>query len=155
MNEVNIPQNNRIGRRLGILGFILSLAALLIWLPISSVAVVSAGVFGGGMGGAVFLLILSIVGLTLSIVGLIKTNKLGDKKGLAIAGLIIGLIVSCLSVATVIKVKKTKDGFEKLGGSYLMIQECLGIGANEIIDSVDDEVKSSTIENVDSVIENK
>ncbi len=155
MEEVNIPQICRIGKRLGIIGFIISLVALVIWLPVSSVAIVSAGVFGGGAMEALFLLLLGVVGLVLSILGLTKINTFGGKKGLAVAGLVIGLIVFCLSVGTMVKVKKTKDGFEKLGGSYLMIQECLGSGANEIIDSVDDQVKSSTIENIDSVKEEK
>lgn len=124
MEETNTQQNSntptKAGKGLGVAGFVVSLVALILWMPISAAAVFSAA-FGGGMGLSGFWLIVSLLGLVFSILGFMKANKGGGKKGMAIAGLVIGLIASSLAVSTVIGVKKAQAEFEKsgLGGQFM------------------------------------
>jgi hypothetical protein len=113
MEETN-TQNPKAGRGLGIAGFVVSLVAIILWIPISAAAVLAAA-FGGGMGIAMFLLVLSLVGLVLSILGFVKANKAGAKKGLAIAGLVIGLVVTALAFSTINGVNNARTEFEKMG----------------------------------------
>lgn len=138
MEETN-TQNSKAGRGLGIAGFVVSLVAIVLWIPISAAAVVAAAL-GGGMGIAGFLLVLSLAGLVLSVLGLVKANKGGGKKGLAIAGLVIGLVVTLLSVRTVMGVKEAQAEFEKMGlGANTL--ENLKEGIEKGLDSLSSELK--------------
>jgi|GEM_PF-987748 len=118
MEETNTQQNSntptKAGKALSVAGFVISLVALVLWVPVSAAAIFSAA-FGGGTGLSVFWLIVSLLGLILSVLGMMKANKGAGKKGLAIAGMAIGLIASGLAVSTVIGVKKAQTEFEKSG----------------------------------------
>lgn len=145
MKETNTQQNSntptKAGKALGVAGFVISLVALVLWMPISAAAVFSAA-FGGGMGLSGFWLIVSILGLVLSVLGLMKANKGGGKKGMAIAGLVIGLIASSLAVSTVIGVKKAQAEFEKSGlGDKFM--ETFQKGMEQGLDSLSTEMKEA------------
>lgn len=141
MEETNTQQNTKAGRGFGIAGFVISLVALVLWMPIAAAAVLSAAL-GGGMGLSSFWLIVSLLGLILSIMGLMKANKGGGKKGLAIAGLIIGLVASGLSVNTIIGVKKAQAEFEKAGlGDKFM--DTFKEGMEQGLDSLATELKEA------------
>lgn len=143
MEETNTQTNTptKAGKGLGVAGFVISLVALVLWMPISAAAVFSAA-FGGGMGLSVFWLIVSLLGLILSILGMVKANKGGGKKGLAIAGLVIGLIASSLSVSTVIGVGKAQTEFEKAGlGDKFM--ETFQEGMEQGLDSLSNQLEQS------------
>lgn len=102
-NTTQTPQ----GKGLGVAGFVISLIALLLWIIISGIAI-AAALVGGGMGLAMFWLVLSIAGTALSVMGMMKLGKTGGKKGLAITGMILGILATILSVTTVMGVSKTK-----------------------------------------------
>lgn len=145
MEETNTQQNSntstKAGRGFGIAGFVVSIVALVLWMPISAAAVFSAA-FGGGMGLSGFWLIVSLLGLLFSILGLMKAVKGGGKKGMAIAGLVIGLIASSLAVSTVIGVKKAQAEFEKSGlGSQFM--ETFQKGMEQGLDSLSNQMKEA------------
>ena len=97
--------NQNAGKGLGTAGFVIALVALVLWIFISGAAVLSA-VTGGGMGLAIFWIIVSVAGTALSIMGFMKAKAVNGKKGLAITGLILGLIATGLSVRTVFAVKE-------------------------------------------------
>lgn len=144
MEETNTQNSNtptKAGKGLGVAGFVVSLVALILWMPISAAAVFSAA-FGGGMGLSGFWLIVSLLGLVFSILGLMKANKGGGKKGMAIAGLVIGLIASSLAVSTVIGVKKAQTEFEKagLGGQFM---ETFQKGMEQGLDSLSNQMKGA------------
>ena len=126
-------------------GFVISLVALVLWMPIAAAAVFSAA-FGGGMGLSIFWLMVSIVGLVFSILAFMKTSKTVGKNGMAIAGLVIGLIASSLSVSAVIGVKKAQTAFEKsgLGGQFM---ETFQKGMEQGLDSLSDHMGNA----VDSI----
>lgn len=138
MEETN-TQNPKSGRGLGIAGFVVSLVALVLWIPIAAAAVFAAAL-GGGMGLAGFLLVMSLAGLVMSILGLMKANKVGGKKGLAIAGLVIGLIVTALSVRTMMGVKEAQEEFAKMGLGEKTL-ETFKEGLTEGLDSLTKELK--------------
>jgi hypothetical protein len=142
MEETNTQNSNtKAGRGLGIAGFVVSLVAIVLWMPMSAAAGFAALV-GGGTGIAIFLLIMSLAGLIMSVMGLMKANKGGGKKGLAIAGLVIGLIVTILSVYTFIGVNKAKEEAEKMGlGSKF--EETLKEGMEHGLDSLANELKEA------------
>jgi hypothetical protein len=118
--ETTTQQNGstKSGKGLGVAGFVITLVALVLWIFISAAAVLAAAV-GGGMGLAIFWLLLSGAGLVLSVMGFIKANKGGGKKGLAITGMILGLIVTLLSISTVAGVNKAQDEFKKAGSEFV------------------------------------
>ncbi len=149
MEETNTSQNSngptKAGKGLGVAGFVISLVALVLWMPISAAAVFSAAL-GGGMGLAGFWLVVSLLGLVLSVLGLMKATKGGGKKGLAIAGLVIGLVASSLAVRTLIGVNKAKAEFEKVGlGDQFM--NTLKTGMEESLDSLSSQMHDA----IDSV----
>lgn len=144
MEETNTQNSNtptKAGKGLAIAGFVISLVALVLWMPISAAAVFSAA-FGGGMGMAGFWLIVSLLGLIFSVMGMMKANKGGGKKGMAIAGLIIGLIASALAVSTVIGVNKAQAEFEKAGfGDQFM--ETFQKGMEQGLDSLSTQMEEA------------
>jgi Flp pilus assembly pilin Flp len=93
------------GKGMGVAGFVISLVALVLWLIIAGIATASA-LLGGGMGLAIFWLVLSLLGTALSVMGMMKLGKTGGKRGLAITGMILGIIAVILSVTTVMGVSK-------------------------------------------------
>lgn len=93
------------GKGLNVAGFVIALVALVLWIFISGAALLQA-VVGGGMGLAIFWIIVSVVGAGLCVMGFMKAKAGNGKKGLAIAGLIIGLLATGLSVRTVFLVKE-------------------------------------------------
>ncbi len=102
------------GKGLGTAGFVISLVALVFWFIVAGICTVSALV-GGGMGLAIFWLILSLLGAGLSVMGMMKLGKTGGKKGLAITGMILGIVATILSVMTVMGVSATKA---KIGDKF-------------------------------------
>ena len=145
MEETNTTQNSngptKAGKGLGVAGFVISLVALVLWMPISAAAVFAAAL-GGGMGLAGFWLVVSLLGLALSVMGLMKATKGGGKKGLAIAGLVIGLVASCLAVSTLMGVNKAKVEFDKAGlGDQFM--NTLKNGMEQGLDSLSSQMNSA------------
>lgn len=113
-NTTQTPQ----GKGMGVAGFVISLIALLLWIVISGIAVAAAAL-GGGMGLAMFWLILSIAGTALSVLGMMKLGKTGGKKGLAITGMILGIIATILSITTIMGVSKMKEAVGDKGKELL------------------------------------
>jgi hypothetical protein len=95
------------GKGMGVAGFVISLIALVFWFIIAGICAVSALV-GGGMGLAMFWLVLSLLGAGLSVMGMMKLGKTGGKKGLAITGMILGIVAVILSIMTIMGVSETK-----------------------------------------------
>jgi len=106
------------GKGLGVAGFVISLIALVLWIVISGIAV-AAAMIGGGMGLAIFWLVLSLLGTALSVMGMMKLGKTGGKKGLAITGMILGIIATILSVTTVMGVSKVHATVGETGKDFL------------------------------------
>jgi hypothetical protein len=96
------------GKGLNVAGFVIALVALVLWIIIAGIATASA-VLGGGMGIAIFWLIVSLLGTGLSVMGMMAAGKGNGKKGLGIAGMVIGLVATILSFTTVLGVKKVHD----------------------------------------------
>lgn len=96
------------GKGLNVAGFVIALVALVLWIIIAGIATASA-MLGGGMGIAIFWLIISLLGTGLSVMGMMAAGKGNGKKGLGIAGMVIGLVATILSFTTVLGVKKVHD----------------------------------------------
>jgi hypothetical protein len=96
------------GKVLGILGFVISVIALVLWILVSGIALMDA-IAGGGMDLAICWVIFSLSGIAFSVSGLIKAKAVNGKKGLAIAGLIIGIFATFLSVRTIFVVKTVQE----------------------------------------------
>jgi hypothetical protein len=138
------PAGKPQGKGLGVAGFVISLIALLLWIVISGIAIAAAA-FGGGMGLAVFWLILSLLGTLLSIMGMMKLGKTGGKKGLAITGMVLGIIATILSVTTLMGVQKMKSTVGDKGKELLenfsdtaKLRESM----NSMMDQLTDSLKS-------------
>ena len=94
-NTQQVPQ----GKGMGVAGFVISLVALVLYLPIAASALL-----GGGYGLGIFWLIVCLLGTLLSIMGMMKLGKTGGKRGLAITGMILGLVATVLTVLMVMKI---------------------------------------------------
>jgi hypothetical protein len=77
---------------MGLAGFILALIALVGGFIVSGIAVVSAGLTGGGMGLVIGWTVFAAITVGLSVMGMNKSKAAGHKAGLAIAGLAIGAV---------------------------------------------------------------
>jgi hypothetical protein len=106
------------GKGLNVAGFVIALVALVLWIVIAGIATASA-ILGGGMGIAIFWLIISLLGTGLSVMGMMAAGKGNGKKGLGIAGMVIGIVASILSVTTVLGVKKVHDTIGDAGKEVL------------------------------------
>ncbi|HWY11132.1 MAG TPA: hypothetical protein VN026_07400 [Bacteroidia bacterium] len=129
------------GKGLGVAGFVIALVALVLWIFISGAAVLSA-VTGGGMGLAIFWIIVSVLGTALSVMGFMKAKSGNGKKGLAITGLILGLIATGLSVRTVFAVKEAHAIMAGMGdaGKEMMSKMEEGLkNLNTTVDSLQKE----------------
>lgn len=93
------------GKGLNVAGFVIALVALVLWIFISGAAILQA-VVGGGMGLAIFWIIVSALGTAFCVMGFMKAKNGNGKKGLSVAGMIIGLLATGLSVRTVFMVKE-------------------------------------------------
>ena len=71
--------STKAGKGLGVAGFVIALVALVLWIFISGAAVLQA-VGGGGMGLAIFWIIVSVSGIALSIIGFMKAKSGNGKK---------------------------------------------------------------------------
>ncbi len=141
-NTTTVPAPQ--GKGLGVAGFVISLVALVLWFIIASIATVSAMV-GGGMGLAMFWLILSLLGTALSVMGMMKLGKTGGKKGLSITGMILGIVAVILSVTTVMGVSKIKATMGDAGKEMLQnltdtakLRESI----NNAVESIQDSLKA-------------
>jgi len=144
MENTNTDQNSgapvNTGKGLGVAGFVISLVALVLWVFIAGAAVISAAL-GGGMGLAIFWLIVSLLGTVLSIMGMMKASKAKAKKGLAITGMILGIVATALSLRTVMAVNevhatvgdKATDALKDLGK---MMGDSLTKQMNQAVDSL-------------------
>src|ERR1700733_9398509 len=103
--EQNTTTQTPQGKGMGVAGFVISLIAVLFWFIIAGICTLAA-VVGGGMGLAMFWLILSLLGAGLSVMGMMKLGKTGGKKGLAITGMILGIVAVILSCMTIMSVSK-------------------------------------------------
>lgn len=106
------------GKGLNVAGFVIALVALVLWIIIAGIATASA-ILGGGMGLAIFWLIVSLLGTGLSVMGMMAAGKGNGKKGLGIAGMIIGIVATILSITTVLGVKKVHDTIGDAGKDML------------------------------------
>ena len=106
------------GKGMGTAGFVISLVALVLWFVIAPMCLFSAAL-GGGMGLAMFWLVLSLLGTGLAVMGMMKLGKTGGKKGLAIAGMVLGIVATILSVTTVMGVSKVKATIGDAGKEML------------------------------------
>ena len=106
------------GKGLNVAGFVIALVALVLWIVIAGIATASA-ILGGGMGIAIFWLIVSLLGTALSTMGMMAAGKGNGKKGLGTAGMVIGIVASILSVTTVLGVKKVHDTVGDAGKDML------------------------------------
>jgi hypothetical protein len=110
------------GKGLNVAGFVIALVALVLWIFISGAAVLQA-VTGGGMGLAIFWIIVSALGTALCVFGFMKAKAGNGKKGLSIAGLVIGLLATGLSVRTVFLVKEAHALVGSLGTEMMSKME--------------------------------
>jgi len=129
-HTINTSTTNA-GKGLGVSGFVIALVALVLWIFVSGAAVLSA-VAGGGMGLAIFWIILSSLGAGLSLMGLMKALKGGGKKGLAITGIVLGLLATILSVRTVFAVKEAHSIMNGMGTELIDKMQ----GLQQVLDSV-------------------
>ena len=106
------------GKGLNVAGFVIALVALVLWVIIAGIATASA-MLGGGMGIAIFWLIVSLLGTGLSVMGMMAAGKGNGKKGLGIAGMVIGIVATILSITTVLGVKKVHDTVGDAGKEML------------------------------------
>lgn len=106
--------STKAGKGQSIAGFVIALVALVLWIFISGAALLSA-VTGGGMGLAIFWIIVSVLGTALSLMGFMKAKNGNGKKGLAITGLILGLVATGLSVRTVFAVNEAHEIMAGMG----------------------------------------
>jgi hypothetical protein len=137
--------NQNAGKGLGTAGFVIALVALVLWIFISGAAVLSA-VTGGGMGLAIFWIIVSGLGTGLSVMGFMKAKAVNGKKGLAITGLILGLVATGLSVRTVFAVKEAHEIMAGMGdvGKEMMSKMEEGLkDLNTTVDSLNAEKPST------------
>jgi hypothetical protein len=133
------------GKGLNVAGFVIALVALVLWIVIAGIATASA-MLGGGMGIAIFWLIISLLGTGLSVMGMMAANKGNGKKGLGIAGMVLGIVATILSFTTVLGVKKVhatvgdagKELFENLADTAKL---------RESLQNMIDEAASSANEN--------
>ncbi len=135
--ETNTTTNA--GKGLGVAGFVISLVALVLWIFINGAAVLSA-VVGGGMGLAIFWIIVSLLGALLAVMGFMRAKSGNGKKGLAITGLILGILATGLSVRTVFSVKEVHAATGDLSKQF----EKLGEGMTKALDSVNKELGTLT-----------
>jgi len=114
------------GKQMGVAGFVLAIATLVLSSWIAAMAVASI-ILGGSPWLMYVWLVLAIVSVVLSAMGMSKLGKTGGKKGLAVAGLVIGIVsvvwcgilVAGLSVAaagadTITNSDDWKDAMEQL-----------------------------------------
>lgn len=145
MEEYNI-NNTQVqkprGKGFGTAGFVVSLIALVFWFIISGIAVFSAAL-GGGLGIAIFWLILSLLGTILSIIGMNKLGKSSGKRGLAITGLILGIVSTILTINTLIAVNKVHNTVGDKGKEFLenladtaKLRETINNAMETIVDSL-------------------
>ncbi|MGE0566925.1 MAG: hypothetical protein AB7O73_03165 [Bacteroidia bacterium] len=113
-SNANAGAKTSAGKGLSVSGFVIALVALVLWIIISGIAAASA-MLGGGMGLAIFWLILSLLGTGLSVMGFMAASKGNGKKGLGVAGLVIGIVATILSFTTVMAVKKVHDTVGDVG----------------------------------------
>lgn len=79
------------GKQMGIAGFVLAVATLILSSWIAAIAV--ASIITGGSGWLMYVwLVLAIVSVVLSAMAMSKLGKSGGKKGLAVAGLVVGIV---------------------------------------------------------------
>ena len=130
------------GKGLGVAGFVISLIAVLFWFIITGIAVLAAAV-GGGMGLAMFWLILSLLGTGLAVMGMMKLGKTGGKKGLAITGMILGIVAIILSIMTIMSVSKMHAAVGDKGKELLetladtaKLRETINNAVQEVTDSL-------------------
>lgn len=136
-NNTSTPTNA--GKGLGVAGFVVALVALVLWIFVSGAAVLSA-IAGGGMGLAIFWIIVSLTGTALSVMGFMKAKAGNGKKGLAIAGLILGILATGLSVRTVFAVKEAHEKMAELG-----------IDANNMMNKLEEGMKEGLQQAMDSM----
>ena len=143
-NTTQTPQ----GKGMGVAGFVISLIALVFWFIVAPICTIAAAV-GGGMGLAMFWIILSLLGAGLSVMGMMKLGKTGGKKGLAITGMILGIVAVILSIMTIMGVSKIKAaGGDKLGDAFKEGMQALSDTAklretmNNAMESVVDSLKA-------------
>lgn len=79
------------GKQMGVAGFVLALATLVLSSWIAAIAAASI-VMGGSAWLMYIWLVLAIVSVVLSAMAMSKLGKTGGKKGLATAGLVIGIV---------------------------------------------------------------
>ena len=147
MEQTNTPATPQ-GKGLGVAGFVISLVCIVIFWIISPIAVLAAAA-GGGMGLAMFWLILSILGTVLSIMGMNKLGKTGGKKGLALTGMILGIVSVLLSVWLVFGVKKVHDTVGDAGKELLnTIGQGMKEGMEQAMDSLKKEIESMPADSI-------
>ena len=79
------------GKQMGVAGFVLAIATLVLSSWIAAMA--AASIIMGGSAWLMYVwLVLAIVSVVLSAMGMSKLGKTGGKKGLAVAGLVIGIV---------------------------------------------------------------
>jgi hypothetical protein len=79
------------GKQMGVAGFVLAIATLVLSSWIAAVA--AASIIMGGSAWLMYVwLVLAIISVVLSAMGMSKLGKTGGKKGLAVAGLVIGIV---------------------------------------------------------------
>jgi len=79
------------GKQMGVAGFVLAIATLVLSSWIAAMA--AASIIMGGSAWLMYIwLVLAIISVVLSAMGMSKLGKTGGKKGLAVAGLVIGIV---------------------------------------------------------------
>mgnify|MGYP000204824480 CR=1 FL=1 len=79
------------GKQMGVAGFVLAIATLVLSSWIAAMA--AASIIMGGSAWLMYVwLVLAIISVVLSAMGMSKLGKTGGKKGLAVAGLVIGIV---------------------------------------------------------------
>jgi FtsH-binding integral membrane protein len=146
MEQTNNTTPTNAGKGLGVAGFVIALVALVLWIFVSGAAVLSA-IAGGGMGLAIFWILVSATGLTLSVMGFMKAKAGNGKKGLAIAGLVCGILATGLSVRTVFAVKQAHEQMAEMGleANNLMnkLEEGMKEGLQQAMDSMQVQVEEA------------
>ena len=111
------------GKGLAVSGFVISLAAILLFGGIAYVAAMQAvqaamlSIMGTPSDGGYLIsfiwLGVSIIGLVLSAIGMSKLKKSGAKRGLAVAGLIISIVTVLLCLVLLVGIKLFQDESKK------------------------------------------
>ena len=110
------------GKGLAVIGFVISLVAIVFFWIISPISLATAALGGNGYTLSAIWLVLSLAGAALCFMGMKKLGATGGGKGLAITGLIISLIAVALCAWLIYGVSQAQsamtDAMNQFGGEF-------------------------------------